>query len=131
MKIYLRPPSKVRKRQRGLKPFAGGAQAGADARRAQRFRLHMAVRYRASGEATWHWGMTKNISCSGILFHGEDWAEPCTPIELCLALPKGETGGGAAEVLCRGAVTRSEWGGDEVVAPFIASRISHYRFVRL
>ena len=131
MRAYLRPPVRFGKRQGRLRePFAGGVQAAADARRGQRFRLRMEMRYRASGEGCWRKGVTTNISYSGVLFHGEDWAEPHTPIELRLRLPKDVVGDEAGEVCCRGTVTRSERGGDDVVGPLIASRISHYRFVR-
>ena len=109
---------------------AAGGIAVADKRRARRFELQIILRYRANGEGHWHRGITKNISCSGVLFHGEDWTEPRTPLELSLALPKESTGGWAAEVVCQGMVTRSERRESDGGGPLIATRISRYRFVR-
>jgi hypothetical protein len=98
--------------------------------RAQRFELQIPLRYRAAGDGDWHRGTTRNISRSGVLFHGEDWAEPSTHLEMTLLLPR-ETGvDRAAEVVCRGTVTRSERRGIEEGGPLIAIRISHYRLVR-
>jgi hypothetical protein len=98
--------------------------------RARRFDLRITLRYRENGEGQWHRGVTRNISYSGVLFQGEGWAEPQTPLELSLTLPRDVTGGWAAEVVCRGKVMRSERGGTEGGASLIASSISHYRFVR-
>jgi hypothetical protein len=109
---------------------AGEVSSVADKGRARRFELQIALRYRANGEGRWHRGVTRNISYSGVLFHGEDWAEPRTPLEICLALPKDVRRGWSAEVVCRGMVTRSERSGSDGGDPLIASRISHYRFVR-
>jgi len=108
----------------------GGDVAVADKGRARRFELQIVLRYRANGEGHWHRGITKNISYSGVLFHGEEWTEPRTPLELSLALPKESTGGWAAEVVCQGMVTRSEQRGSDGGGALIATRISHYRFVR-
>ena len=107
----------------------GGIAVG-DKGRAQRFELQIPLRYRAEGEGDWHRGTTRNISRSGVLFQGEDWAEPRTSLEMTLLLPR-ETGVElGAEVVCRGMVTRSERRGSEGGGPFIAFRISHYRLVR-
>jgi len=98
--------------------------------RAQRFDLQIPLRYRTHSDESWHRGTTRNISRSGMLFHGEDWAEPSAHIELTLLLP-GQLGvDRAAEVMCRGSVTRSERRGIEEGGPLIAIEISHYRLVR-
>lgn len=102
----------------------------ADKWRARRFELQIALRYRANGESHWHRGVTRNISYSGVLFHGEGWTEPRTPLEISLALPKDMTGKWSAEVVCRGTVMRSERHGSEGGGSLIATSISHYRFVR-
>ena len=108
----------------------GGIAVG-DKARAQRFELQIPLRYRADGEGDWHRGTTRNISRSGVLFQGEDWAEPSTCLEMTLLLPKDIIGvERAAEVVCRGTVTRSEGRGSEGGGPLIATRISHYRLVR-
>jgi hypothetical protein len=101
-----------------------------DKERARRFELQIALRYRANGGGDWHRGTTRNISRSGVLFQGEEWAEPRTPLEMTLQLPKEIGVDRAAEVVCRGTVTRSERGGSDGGGPLIATRISHYRLVR-
>jgi hypothetical protein len=110
---------------------AGSGIAVGDKARARRFELQIPLRYRADGEGDWHWGTTRNISRSGVLLQGEDWAEPRTPLEMTLLLPKEIIGlEYAAEVVCRGTVTRSERRGNDGGGSLIATRISHYRFVR-
>src|SRR5208283_320000 len=97
-----RPFIKVGRHQLGLtQPMLDGGEVSsvADKGRARRFELQIALRYRANGEGRWHRGVTRNISYSGVLFHGEDWAEPRTPLEICLALPKDVRGGWSAEVV--------------------------------
>jgi hypothetical protein len=101
-----------------------------DKARARRFELQIPLRYRADGEGDWHLGTTVNISRSGVLFQGEDWTEPRTPLEMTLLLPREIGVQCAAEVVCRGTVMRSERRGNEGGGPLIASRISHYRLVR-
>lgn len=99
--------------------------------RAQRFELQIPLRYRTDSEGDWHRGTTRNISRSGMLFHGEDWAAPRTRIELTLLLPRQFGVERTAEVLCRGMVTRSERRGTEEGGPWMAIEISHYRLIRL
>ena len=109
---------------------AGVSVAVAEKARAQRFELHIALRYRANGDTQWRKGMTKNISSSGVLFQGENWADPSTPLEISLVLPKQSAGASAAEVVCRATVTRSERCASDGRSPIIAIKISRYRFVR-
>ena len=98
--------------------------------RAQRFELHIPLRYRADSGVDWHQGTTKNISRSGVLFQSEDWAEPRSRLEITLRLPRENGIERAAEVVCRGTVTRSEQNGSEEGGHLIAISISHYRLVR-
>jgi len=107
----------------------GGVGAG-EKTRAQRFELQIPIRYRAGDEADWHQGTTRNISRSGVLFQGEDWAEPRCHLELNLRLPRENGVDRAAELACRGTVTRSERGGSEEGGHLIAISISHYRLIR-
>lgn len=101
-----------------------------DKRQGRRFELEFALRYRADGEGRWHRGWIRNISGSGVLFRGEGWTEPSTRLEMSLILPKEMIGVWAVEVVCRGTVTRSERPESDGDGAMIASRISHYRFVR-
>ena len=109
---------------------ASGGVSLSNKTRAQRFELQIPVRYRTDSEQGWHSGTTRNISRSGMLFHGEDWAQPSTRIELTLLLPRQMGVVRAAEVICRGTVTRSERRGIEEGGPLMAIQISHYRLVR-
>ena len=101
-----------------------------DKTRAQRFELHIPLQYRTLSDESWHKGTTRNISRSGMLFRGEDWAEPRTHIELTLSLPRRLGADRAAEVVCRGMVTRAERQASEMGGLLIAIRISHYRLIR-
>ena len=98
--------------------------------RAQRFGIQIRMRYRLSGGSKWWEGTTQNISRSGVLFRGEEFAEPNTPVELSFALPKEIFGARPAEVVCKGTVIWSERPKVGGSLPALASTISHYRFVR-
>jgi hypothetical protein len=98
--------------------------------RAQRFGIQIHLRYRLNGGSKWWKGTTENISRSGVLFRGEEFAEPNTPLELSFVLPKEIFGGRPAEVICRGTVIWSEHPRDAGVLPALATTISHYRFIR-
>ena len=104
------------------------ALAGKD--RARRFELQIPLRYRVNGGSHWRRGIIKNISSSGVLFQGEDWTEPSTPVEISFVLPNKMPGEGAAEVVCRGTVMRSERSGNDADGSLFATTISSYRFVR-
>ena len=98
--------------------------------RARRFGIQMRLRYRLNGGTKWWNGTTENISRSGVLFRGEEFAEPKTPLELTFALPKEILGGRPAEVTCKGTVIWSERPREQGKLPFLATTISQYRIVR-
>jgi hypothetical protein len=98
--------------------------------RAQRFVIQMRMRYRPSGGSKWWKGTIENISRTGVLFRGEGFAQPNTPLEMSFVLPDEIFGVRSAEVLCRGVVVRSERPTDAEALPALASTISHYRFIR-
>lgn len=109
---------------------ARGAPISTERTRAQRFHLQIPLCYRLGSDGDWHRGTSIDISRSGVLFHGEGWVEPHTRLEMTLFLPR-ETGvNRAAEVVCRGTVTRSEQRGMEEGDALIAIVISRYRLVR-
>ena len=98
--------------------------------RAQRFGIRIRLRYRLDGDSKWWKGTTENISRSGVLFRGEEFAEPNTPIEMSFVLPEEVFGVRRAEIVCKGTVIWSERPKSEGVLPAVASSISHYRLIR-
>jgi len=98
--------------------------------RPRRFGMRIRLRYRLNGDSKWWKGTTENISRSGVLFRGEEFAEPNTPLEMTFVLPAEFLGARPAEVLCKGKVVWSERPRDAGVFPALASTISHYRLVR-
>ena len=75
--------------------------------RAQRFNLHLPLRYREVGEQGWRQGTTSNISRSGLLFNAEEVLQPNAQLEINLVLPAEIAGLSPTEVVCRGEVVRS------------------------
>jgi hypothetical protein len=98
--------------------------------RAQRFAIQMHLRYRLIGESKWRNGTTENVSRSGVLFWGEELAEPNTILDMRLLLPDEIPGVQSAEILCRGVVVRSERPKGVDAFPALASTIAQYRFIR-
>ena len=75
--------------------------------RAQRFNLHLPLKYRLVGEGNWRKGTTENISRSGMLFRAEEMVSPNAMLEISIVLPAEIAGLSAAEVVCRGEVVRT------------------------
>jgi len=96
--------------------------------RAQRFQLHLPLRYRRLGETQWHVGKTENISRSGMLFQTDDVLQPNSQLEINLVLPAEIAGLAGTEVVCRGEVVRTVEGKGETVSPALAARILQYHF---
>jgi two-component system cell cycle sensor histidine kinase/response regulator CckA len=96
--------------------------------RAQRFNLHLPLKYRPLGEPDWRDGTTENISRSGMLFRGEDAISPSVQVEINLVLPPEIAGLAPAEVVCRGEVVRSVAGEGPLVSPALAAKILQYHF---
>jgi len=96
--------------------------------RAQRFQLHLPLRYRRLGETQWHVGTTENISRSGLLFNTDDLVQPNSQLEINLVLPAEIAGLSGTEVVCRGEVVRTIEGKGEAVSPALAARILQYHF---
>jgi PAS domain S-box-containing protein len=96
--------------------------------RAQRFQLHLPLRYRRLGEAQWHVGKTENISRSGLLFQTDDVLQPNSQLEINLVLPAEIAGLAGTEVVCRGEVVRTVERQGESVSPALAARILQYHF---
>ena len=96
--------------------------------RAQRFQLHLPLRYRRLGEKDWHEGTTENISRSGLLFQGDDLLQPSSQLEINLVLPAEIAGLSGTEVVCRGEVVRTVEPQGSTLSPALAARILQYHF---
>jgi PAS domain S-box-containing protein len=96
--------------------------------RAQRFQLHLPLRYRRLGEKDWHAGTTENISRSGLLFQGDDILQPSAQLEINLVLPTEIAGLSGTEVVCRGEVVRTVEPQGSTLSPALAARILQYHF---
>ncbi len=96
--------------------------------RAQRFNLHLPLRYREVGEQGWRQGTTANISRSGLLFKAEEVLQPNAQLEINLVLPAEIAGLSPTEVVCRGEVVRSVQGEGSVTSPELAAKILQYHF---
>jgi hypothetical protein len=75
--------------------------------RATRHVLQVPLRFRPAGHSDWRDGLTENISQSGVLFRSDLPVNPQTELELLLSLGSGNPDG-AATLLCRGRVVRTE-----------------------
>jgi PAS domain S-box-containing protein len=96
--------------------------------RAQRFNLHLPLRYRRVGEHGWRNGTTENISRSGLLFQAEEMLQPSVQLEINLVLPAEIAGLSPTEVVCRGEVVRAVQPGDPTLSPALAAKILQYHF---
>lgn len=96
--------------------------------RAQRFQLHLPLRYRRIGETQWHAGTTENISRSGLLFQADDVLQPNALLEINLVLPAEIAGLSGTEVVCRGEVVRTVERRGQTINPALAARILQYHF---
>src|SRR5258708_20632656 len=96
--------------------------------RAQRFQLHLPLRYRRLGETVWHEGATENISRSGMLFQADEVLQPSSQLEINLVLPTEIAGLSATEVVCRGEVVRTVENHGTTLSPALAARILQYHF---
>jgi len=96
--------------------------------RAQRFQLHLPLKYRRLDEDQWHEGETRNISRSGLLFQAEDLLQPNVILEINLVLPSEIAGLSPTEVVCRGEVVRTENPNGEQFPPALAAKILQYHF---
>src|SRR5579885_928302 len=96
--------------------------------RAQRFNLHLPLRYRKVGELGWRKGTTSNISRSGLLFDAEEVLQPNVQLEINLVLPAEIAGLSPTEVVCKGEVVRSIETEGGATSPSLAAKILQYHF---
>lgn len=99
--------------------------------RAQRFPIHVPIRYRISSSRDWLVASTENVSRSGILFRTDCVFEPTTPLDLRLELPPINNKAGIhAEVICKGEVVRIEHTDGVGTPPAVAVAIHNYRLAK-
>ena len=96
--------------------------------RAQRFNLHLPLKYRLVGEGNWRKGTTENISRSGMLFRAEEMVAANTMLEISIMLPAEIAGLSTAEVVCRGEVVRVLESKQPRMSPALAAKILQYHF---
>ena len=75
-------------------------------KRAARFITRIPLLYRRLHETVWYEGAAENISCSGLLFRGQQRLEPFSAVEVNFPLPEEITGGAKIQVLAGGYVAR-------------------------
>src|SRR5271157_1722495 len=75
--------------------------------RAQRFDIHLPLRYRAHGETAWHEGRTENMSGTGVLFMASHPMQAGTQVEMSFTMPAQGSGEKGAEVACQGEIVRT------------------------
>ncbi len=117
MSARVTAPHALRSRAKLTSPF-----------RAQRFNLHLPLKYRLIGEDEWRRGETENISRSGMLFRAEESIPPMAQLEINLVLPAEIAGLAAAEVVCKGEVVRSIPSDSRGITPALAAKILQYHF---
>jgi signal transduction histidine kinase/DNA-binding response OmpR family regulator len=120
------PPEVVMSTHAEPQPTARARQASPS--RAQRFQLHLPLRYRRLGESQWHVGTTENISRSGLLFQADELLQPAAQLEINLVLPAEIAGLSETEVVCRGEVVRTIERRGDTLSPALAARILQYHF---
>ncbi len=96
--------------------------------RAQRFELHLPLKYRLVGDHDWREGTTENISRSGMLFRAEEMIPPNAQLEINLVLPAEIAGLSSAEVVCRGEIVRTVSPQTPATPPALAAKILQYHF---
>ena len=98
--------------------------------RHQRYDVELPVRYRASGETTWHEGRTENISHAGVFFRGDSLLAVNSQVEMSFAVLLGTGGETLAEIICQGEIVRMVLPVTLDAPPGLAARILRYRIVQ-
>ena len=89
--------------------------------------MDLPLRYRSADEDAWSYGITLNISASGVLFRGARALDQAMPMEMQVVLPGDSQGG--ARILSRGAVIRTVTPDDPSDHHVIAVSIETYDLV--
>jgi len=100
--------------------------------RAQRFPIHIPVRYRIPRSPDWSVACSENVSWSGVLFRTECIFKPTATLDLRLELPRVNNNGGVrAEVVCKGEVVRVEQTYPAGTSSAVAVAIRQYRLAQM
>ena len=97
--------------------------------RATRFPVILPLRYRTRGDVDWSYGMTIDISSSGVLFRADHVLDLQAPVEIEVIFP-GDIEG-SARVVSRGTVQRTVVTADPSHEEFMAATFEEYDFVRV
>jgi hypothetical protein len=96
--------------------------------RATRFPLNLPVRYRVAGDDVWSYGMTVNISHTGVLMRSDRLLQPQAAIEMEVVLPGDAQS--SARVVSRGSVSRTVANADLDGDRALAITIHEYDLLR-
>jgi PAS domain S-box-containing protein len=116
--------------QQSSQPLERGVRKSSWPERAQRFKLHIPIQYRAVGQVEWRDGTTENISRSGVLFRADGVLEPNAQVEITLMLPFEIFGLSSTEVFCKAEVVRTVTTQAQTVEPAVAAKFLNYHFHR-
>ena len=97
--------------------------------RATRYPMILPLRYRSQGEADWSYGMTIDISCTGVLFRADHVLNLQVPVEMEVILPGDNDA--TASVVSRGTVKRTFITADQEHDEYMAASFEDYDFVRV
>jgi|SRR5208283_3812981 len=98
--------------------------------RAERFPIHIPIRYRLPHSPEWFEAQTENVSRSGVLFRALSTFKPKTTLDVRLEFPPINRDGVHGEVACKGEVVRVEPAYDGGIFPAIAIAMHHYRLAK-
>jgi len=99
--------------------------------RAQRFPIHLPVRYRIPHSSEWIDACTENVSRSGVVFRTDRAFESNTSVDLRLQLPPTDNNEGVrGEIACKGDVVRVEKRDPSELTQTVAVAFRNYRFMQ-
>jgi hypothetical protein len=107
-----------------------GRREQEDLARAERFPVHLPVRYRLPQSRDWFEARTENVSRTGLLFRSDCHLEPATMVDVRLEVSKINGHSDGAEVVCKCEVVRTEDACGGSISPAVAVAIHNYRFRR-
>ena len=98
--------------------------------RARRLKLDLPIRYRVKNLSNWYEGMVRNLSQSGVLFHGRQQMPVNALVEMVFEMPEEISGQKNSNVLCQGRLIRSREAHDSEEGFGLAASILDYKFLR-